>query len=183
MLLEKIQLEEDEKVLRIVRRHWFIALSELFGLVFMALLPLFLLFLVTAFPNAIQLLTITTEHTLAYVTIGMSVWFLFLIMTGFMIWTHFYLDIWLLTTKRLVIIDQVHFFHRTVSVLRLENIQDIEYNINGLLATFLNFGTVKVQSASSFEQNFKSNGLPDPKTLQSIIQKAADERISARNQR
>ena len=70
---------------------------------------------------------------------GLSVWILFSIMTGFAIWTHYYLDLWIVTDRRIISVDQIHFFNRNVAIFRLERLQDIEYKIKGILPTFLNF--------------------------------------------
>jgi hypothetical protein len=51
MLFEKIKLEETEEVLTIVRKHWFIIVTELFGTFMMLILPFFLLFILTILPN------------------------------------------------------------------------------------------------------------------------------------
>ena len=75
-------------------------------------------------------------------------------------------------------IDQLHFFNRNVSVFRLERLQDIEFNVKGLIPTLLNFGTIQAQTAGSFESNFKTRGMPDPRGLQAIIQKAMDQRLA-----
>ena len=37
MLYEKIELEPNETVLKVVRKHWFIIVSELFGVLVMLL--------------------------------------------------------------------------------------------------------------------------------------------------
>ena len=94
-----------------------------------------------------------------------------------MTWTHYYLDLWIITDRRIIVVDQVHFFNRKVSSFRLERLQDIKVSINGIIPTFLNFGTILAQTASDAESNFMSNGLPDPRGLQSTIQKATDARL------
>jgi hypothetical protein len=99
-------------------------------------------------------------------------------MIGFTTWTHYYLDLWIITDRRIILVDQIHFFNRRVSIFRLERLQDIEFEITGIIPTILNFGTVKAQTASSFESNFKTSGLPDPRGIQSIIQKATDNRLA-----
>jgi hypothetical protein len=51
--------------------------------------------------------------------------------------------------------------------------------VNGVLATFLNFGTISAQTAGQSEHNFYATGMPDPRGLQSHIQKAMDSRLVA----
>ncbi len=94
-----------------------------------------------------------------------------------MIWTNYYLDLWIITDRRIVVVEQLSFFNRNISMFRIERLQDIEVRTTGLLQTFLNYGTLAAQTAGHFESNFSSSGLPDPRGLQAIIQKAMDERL------
>ncbi len=177
MLFDKIQLEPDEKVLKIVRPHWFIITIELLGVFFFALIPLFLLLVASAIPGTLAALPTDSSLWLPTVTFGLAAWFLVTTMGGFLVWTDYYLDLWIITDRRIIVVDQVSFFNRTVSIFRLERMQDIEVSIKGLIATFLNFGTISAQTASSSMQNFISHGMPDPRGLQSLIQRAMDERM------
>lgn len=177
MLFEKIQLEDNEEVLDVVRKHWFIIVAELFGTFLMLLAPFIIFLFYLAVPTDTFPITLHPEDHIPLIAYGIIVWLLFAIMSGFMIWTHYYLDLWIITDRRIIVIDQVHFFNRKVSSFRLERLQDIKFSINGLIATFLNFGTIRVQTASAIENSFRTNGLPDPRTLQSTIQKAMDRRL------
>ena len=93
-------------------------------------------------------------------------------------WTQYYLDLWILTDRRIIVIDQVYFFNRKVSNFRLERLQDINVSISGLIPTLLDYGTIRAQTASESESNFESKYLPDPRGLQSQIQQAMDARLN-----
>ncbi len=176
MLFEKIQLEPDETVLAMVRKHWFVIFSELFGVLIMLLTPLFIIVLLAFMPTLPQAFTSLSEHT-ALTAYLIMVWSLFCLLTAFTIWTHYYLDLWIITNRRIIVIDQIHFFNRKVSSFRLERLQDIKVLISGIIPTFLNFGTIRAQTASAADTAFTSTGLPDPRGLQALIQKATDERL------
>lgn len=177
MLYEKIHLEPDEKVLKVVRKHWFIIVAELFGVFLMLIAPFIILSLLTIMPPEFMSTHIHIETFMPFIIFFVAFWFLMALMTGFMIWTHYYLDLWIITDRRIIVIDQIAFFNRKVSSFRLERLQDIKYSIDGLIATFLKFGTVRAQTAGMGENSFKTTGLPDPQELQSIIQKATDARL------
>lgn len=177
MLFEKIELEKSEIVLKIVRRHWFIIVSELFGIVIAATLP-FIALVGSAILLPDLFTTLIANQTLIYfIILGICAWILLCMLIGFMIWTNYYLDTWVVTDRRIIYIDQLGFFNRNVSMFRLERLQDIEIKVTGILQTFLNFGTISAQTAGSTENNFRSSGLPDPRGLQSIIQRAMDTRL------
>ncbi|MEY3783890.1 MAG: hypothetical protein RLZZ230_212 [Candidatus Parcubacteria bacterium] len=179
MLFEKIQLDAEEVVLKTVRKHWFIIVTELFGVFSMFLFPFFILFIVAIFPNLLDSLNLNLAHYTALISFAIAGWSILTLMSGFMIWTHYYLDHWIITDRRIILVDQVAFFNRNVSMFRLERLQDIKFSIDGVIPTFLNFGSLKAETAGNSESNFSSTGLPDPRGLQAIIQKAMDDRISA----
>jgi len=178
MLFEKIQFESGEEILRVVRKHWFIIVSELFAVFVMALVPFLTLVGLTVFSSELLTESIKLGDYAALITFGITVWLILTLMTAFAIWTNYYLDQWIITDRRIIMIDQLHFFNRNVSVFRLERLQDIEFNVKGLIPTLLNFGTIQAQTAGSFESNFKTRGMPDPRGLQAIIQKAMDQRLA-----
>ncbi len=178
MLLEKVELEPGEEVLKVVRKHWFVIVTELFGIFLMLLIPFFILFLFAVFPDRLLTFELTIAHYTTLMVFGVAAWSVLTLMAGFTIWTHYYLDLWIITDRRIILVDQVHFFNRNVSMFRLERLQDIEFYVKGLIPTLLNFGTIKAQTAGAHESNFKSTGMPDPRGLQAIIQKAMDKRLT-----
>ncbi|MEZ4195207.1 MAG: PH domain-containing protein [Candidatus Paceibacterota bacterium] len=181
MLYEKIEFEPDETVLITVRKHWFVILSELLGVFLTLLSPFFIVFLLAFLPDLLP----SSLHLGTYLPIfafAMTVWIIFSLLTAFMIWTQYYLDLWVVTDHRIIAVDQVHFFNRKVSSFRLERLQDMKVTVNGIIPTFLNFGDIHAHTAGTGEENFSTTGLPDPRNLQAIIQKATDARLKSINQ-
>jgi L-cystine uptake protein TcyP (sodium:dicarboxylate symporter family) len=179
MLFEKIALEPDEKVLKIVQRHWFVIVSELVGVFITAIMPLVFISIFLSIDHVSTLIPFSSEHVWSFASFFIAIWLLLSLMTGFMIWTHYYLDSWVITDRRIINIEQTHFFNRNVAIFRLERLQDIEYHIKGLIPTFLNFGVLSAQTAGHTEHNFRSDGMPDPRELQALIQSAMDARLRA----
>lgn len=181
MLFDKIRLEDDEKLLRVVRKHWFIPFIELFGVALMALLPLGIIVSLQMANNQTWLEWHWSEYWALAIFLS-AWWWIICSMLAAMIWTHYYLDLWVITDRRLIVIEQLGFFNRKTSNFRLERLQDVKVRVNGIIATLLNFGTVRAQTASAADSSFKMTGLPDPRGLQSTIQRAMDERINRLNQ-
>lgn len=181
MLLEKIELEPGEEVLKMVRKHWFVIITELLGVFAMLILPLFILFLFVVFSDKFLNFNISLAHYTTLIVFVIATWSVITLMLGFAIWTRYYLDLWIITDRRIIVVDQVYFFNRNVSIFRLERLQDIEFYVKGVIPTLLNFGTLKAQTAGAHESNFESTGLPNPRELQAIIQKAMDSRLAELN--
>lgn len=177
MLFEKIKLEEDEDVLLIVRRHWFVLFNRILGVVIVLCAP-FVLFIV------FQSLNITASHTTRVLAeyprellFFASLWILGNWMTLAYVWTDQYLDIWVITDRRIISIDQLGLFVRSVGSFRLERLQDMNIEIPGFFATLLDYGTVEAQTASASESEFTVHGVPKPREIKSIILEAADIRM------
>lgn len=174
MLFEKIAFEKSEELIKVVRKHWFIIVIELAGITLLALIPLVTLLLIYATDTEV---TVNLDEHLLSVLFGTLCWLIICCMMAVMAWTHYFLDLWIITDRRIIVIEQIHFFNRKVGSFRLERMQDIKVKITGIIPTLLNFGTLRAQTASAAESNFTNNGLPNPRELQSLIQKAMDERL------
>lgn len=170
MLAEKIQLEEDEHILIQVRKHWFVIFMQMFGVVVVALVPLLIpiAFSLTAY-TATFLNTISPS-----LFVGLyAAWLLLMWMALFSVWTNYYLDVWTITNKRLISVDQRGLFNRNTGSFRLERLQDINVSIRGIIPTFLNFGDLEAETASN-DKEFVARTIPNPQELKALILGAAD---------
>lgn len=176
MLYEKIEMEADERVLDTVRKHWFVITLQLVFVFLLACMPL--VFLVGyAFAPHLPALDALFAGEAPLVTFSVCAWLVCMTMMGFTVWTHYYLDLWVITDRRIIVIDQQAFFNRKVSSFRLERLQDIKITIKGIIPTLLNFGTIRAQTAGANESNFASTSMPDPRGVQATIQGAMDARL------
>lgn len=124
---------DDEKVLYVFRKHPYVMRK---GLVFGMLGPL-----IGVIPAAIK------------PELGFTVFFGGLIggvILGLLIfapsWIGWYFSLYIVTDQRLIQINQKGLFHRAVAALGLNQIQSVNYEIQGLQETLLGFGTIKMQT-------------------------------------
>ena len=184
MLFEKIKLEEDEAVLQVVRKHWWIIFLETVLIVMLAVLPLIILSIILAATNRIDFLSsesimnLITNHQ-AEVIFLYSSWLLSLWMLHANFWTDYYLDLWAITTRRVILVDQRGFFRRFISSFRLERLQDMNIEVNGVIATLLDFGTIEAQTAGGSNEKFISKNMPKPRDIKATIVRAADDLTAA----
>lgn len=178
MLYDKIELEPDENVLRTVRKHWFVITVELLSIVMMGFLPVIGCIVLLNLPFNLEIANLFADN-MAVIMFMLCTWLLLSVMAATVSWTHYYLDLWVITDRRIIVIEQISFFNRKVSNFRLERMQDIKVTISGIIPTLLNFGTIRAQTASAAESNFTSPALPDPRGLQSLIQTAMDARMAS----
>ncbi len=78
------------------------------------------------------------------------------------------LTVAVVTNKRIIRIDQKAFFIYERNEMELDKIQDISVNIQGIFATFLDFGDLQVQTAGTIVK-FTFPQLPNPQKIKDII--------------
>lgn len=175
MLLDRIQLEADEEILVQTRRHWFIVVSQLFSLFVAAFVPLLLLWLAPFLTN--QLVEFDLSQYWNPAIFVYCLWLLFLWYGIFSIWTNYYLDVLTVTDRRIIMINQKGFFWRNNSSFRHERLQDINVEVNGILATLLDFGDIRAETAGAGPEELYATGLPKPRDIKTTILTASDKRI------
>ncbi|MBI4086416.1 PH domain-containing protein [Candidatus Kaiserbacteria bacterium] len=176
---ERIHLEQNEEIIKIVRKHWFILMRD-------TAVPLLLLIVPTSvylFAGDVVLGIPLLQH-FHYANTGalflVSAWGLIAWMMLFLVWTDYYLDMWIITDQRIITIDQQGFFRRIIASFRYERMQDISIEINGFIPTMLDFGNIRAQTAGH-EVDFRMNGAPNPRDIKALILEAADKIVAERH--
>lgn len=155
--------KDNEEIITVIRRHWFDILAQLF-LVFLMIAFIFLS--LTYLPLLFPVLSTSSAHALFIFlenSFAMITWAIF-----FLIWIDYYFDVWIITTHRVVDIDQKGLFIRTVSELEFDKIQDVTTEVKGVIPTFLNFGNVYVQTAGERER-FIFRQVPNPYAIKDLL--------------
>lgn len=167
-----IPLNDGERVIHVARKHWFLAAAHTLNVTVVFLLPIIVYFLVINRTFTTDLGSVSLSFSEPGVVIlTISVWGLILWLRFWSFWTDYHLDGWVITNKRIIDIEQRGFFRRSVSNLRLERIQDVTTKVSGIIATFLKFGEVHVQTAGA-DKEFTLHNTPNPEFVRDIILKA-----------
>lgn len=169
MLLRNIKIEADEKILLQVRRHWFVFFLQTLPIILLAIAPMVLWRAAEYFFG--------WQAQGKYVFLAFffyTIWLLFLWVTLFIKWSIYYLDIWVLTNKRVFDLQQKTLFSREVSVLRLEKIEDITIHVEGLFPTVLNYGDIEVETAGAETFKFVIATVSNPYDVKNRISSAHD---------
>ncbi len=167
MLVSRLNLDPGETILMEVRRHWFVFLSRAVGLLLGAIAPLVLGgFLIGLLPS--QAVAFFQSDG-AITVFAYALWLLLLWVMFFVQWTNYYLDVWYVTEKRIIDVDQKGMFHREVANLRFDKIQDISVEVRGIIPTFLNFGDLRVQTAAEDSTGFFMRNASHPEEVRKVI--------------
>ena len=161
--------KNGEEILMVIHRHWFNILTH-FSIIFFMILFLFGSYFLTAF-----FFDEFSEQLLLNLTAFMrSLFFTFLWLLFFAIWIDYYFDVWIVTSERIINIEQKGLFTRVVSELELEKIQDVTTDVRGVIPTFLNYGHLLIQTAGERER-FIFRNVPDPYKIKDMIMKLQNE--------
>ncbi len=167
--------KDQERVVTIVRHHWWVLFREIFVLVILFMLPFFLIPLVFLF--AVQGGTVSNNIPGGVVLFFSAAWALVMWNLIFARWTDFYYDIWVVTNWRIIDIDQQGFFRRDVStLLTLDHIEDIKTELHGIIGNVLNFGHVQVQTAAAKDE-FEFSDVANPTSVDETVRAAQEEQL------
>jgi len=161
-----LHLDPGEKIVHEVRKHWFVFFAYGFFLGIAAILPP-ILFEVFIYLVPFRL---PTEGSIG--ALGMfayMIWLLTIWIAFFVQWTNYYLDVWHVTQKRIIDVEQKSLFHREISTIRFDKIQDITVEVRGFLATFLDIGDIRVQTASENSKDFFMRSASRPEQVRRIV--------------
>lgn len=78
------------------------------------------------------------------------------------------LNVFVITSQRIIDIDQAGLFDRTVSETTYNKIQDVSIRIKGLWQTVLHYGSIIIQTAGN-QANIELTGVKNPEKLQQLI--------------
>jgi hypothetical protein len=158
-----IKMHENEKVVGVVRQFPLVFVKQvilaalLFSAPFFFMLPLFGL---GAFGVAVFVVSV-----LAGLFVGFR---------GLVRW---YWTVFIVTSHRVVDVDQRGLFDRFVSEASFEKIQDVSYARRGFWGTVLNFGTLVVQTAGT-TAHLEQYYVRQPQDIQHMIVKAMGEYLA-----
>jgi len=156
-----IDLRDGEYLASVMRKHWFVLFMRLLPYKILFILPLLVIFITPA--------THLSYATVATLIFFSSLWMLVALSVIFTIWTNYFLDIWIVTNQRIIDIEQKNLFNRQIKTLRMETVQDIQTDKVGLFQEFLDFGTLRVQTAGTGGTYAKIVGIPHPNEERDII--------------
>lgn len=170
--MNEFELEAGESITRSVRKHWFVQFVEVLPFFLLALLPLLIpdliRFVVLSQPTGLESLISALTLSNPWMRLLLGLWWLIMWIAAFNIFTSHYLNQWIITTHRIIEINQHGFFNRQVSSLLLNRVQDVTTEIEGFFPTLIGYGTLVVQSAGAHDY-FTMSGIPHPQELRDLI--------------
>ena len=171
--MEHFQLHAGEQVVLKVRRHPLILVGQLIPIALLDYLPYLLpgigTYLMATNPASMIDFAALLSFDNPWMTFVVGIYWLFLWMITFGAFTDYYLDQWVVTNERIIEIDQKSFWHRTVSSLFLNRVQNVETDVDGFFNTLFGFGRVSVESAGAEINRIRMSSLGNPEHVRDVI--------------
>jgi len=159
-----IKFEPDEYLVLEVRKHIFVFIVHTVAHMFFAVVP------IVGFVIVNIVLDVNISAKIFWLlSTGYSLWLLVIWVIYFIQWTDYYLDVWYITNKKIYDVLQKGFFHRQISILRFNNIQDVTVEIKGIIPTLLDFGKIHVQTAGETSADFTLKDAKHPNEVKNTI--------------
>jgi len=102
------------------------------------------------------------------------------ILENFLTW---YFNVYIITDERIIDVDFYNLIYKDISQADADKIQDVNYQMGGVVRTIFNYGDVFIQTAAE-KPNFEFLAVPKPdkvvKVLQDLIQEEKQEAIEGR---
>ncbi len=171
-----IQFFEGEKIILERRRHWYVLFIEGLIIFVLAISPFFIFLIGGVFPQLGQLLFGQMKMVMA-VLFFLCLWWQWLWIIFFIFWTNYYLDVIIVTDKRIIDIEQRGLFNRDQVIIHLKNIQDIKVEVFGILATLLKFGSLHIHTAGATKELLIEK-IPKPHEIKNTISELIVENYS-----
>ncbi len=148
-----LKLNENERVALVIRKYWFVMAGPVITFVLALILPSALLTLLPFLAPGLD-----REIIAPAVNFFLSLYIMALLAFLYLIWADYYLDMWIVTSQRIIDIEQRGLFSRDVSEIPIDRVQDITIEVHGFFETMLKFGTIRIQTAG--EREFVIHNVP-----------------------
>ena len=162
-----IALQEGEQKILVVRKRWVAMFSNAVAMAILAAIP------IGALLYGNQILgpwlqdngVVITDKNILFFSAGwvVFVWIMFVVM-----WTNYYLDIIVLTNKRILDIEQFILFAKDEVTIPLHRIEDVKIEVKGIFPTLLKYGNIQIQTAGAKRETVM-RGIKDPESVKAHI--------------
>lgn len=150
--------EAQEKVILFLRQHPIVNVPWI--------LLATLMFFAPGFFSSVSLFSQIPGN---FLFVFLLIWYLFItafVLEKFLTW---FFNVYIVTDERIVDVDFYNLIYKEVSDTKLDRIQDVTYNMGGVIRQFFNYGNVLIQTASEVP-NFEFLAVPRPDKVVRILQ-------------
>lgn len=159
-----IETAANETILLTARKHWFVVMGDAIAVALFVTLPPLLWVLVVSAGLVVPTVFMSGVAHFVWLLMVLVGWIAF-----FAQWTGYYLDLWVVTDRRIFNLDQVGLFRRQATSCSLDRVQEITIETDGIWQTLFHFGTLIVETAGPTTEYITVYGLPHPERIRALI--------------
>ena len=153
-----------EEIILFLRSHFVTNISWIILSLFLLVLPV----IIAAFLPNFGLDFLSTPIANRFITVFTLFYYLMLFSYVFISFLHWFYNVFMVTSERVVDIDYSDIVVHNIAVASLTHVQDVNYTQSGFIPTFFNYGDLFVQTAGN-EKNFEALSIPKPREATHII--------------
>ncbi len=136
--------QKDENMVLFLRRHPLVIVGHWLFYLLLALFPIGLYY----FFNYTYPQLLTNQIIYPFLLLLFSLYYLYIFLFFYHAFLDYNLDVWIVTNKRIINVEQKGLFNRIISEHEIEKIQDVTAKQKGVFATLFNYGDVLIQTAA-----------------------------------
>jgi hypothetical protein len=160
-------LQQGERVLRVVRRHWWFLWPFTLWLAIVAVGPVIAIALLF---DAIGIL----DDLGWFFWVPAVLWILYWGIRALFNWYRYHNDIWVVTNQRLIDVFRSNPLNKRIATADLINVQDMRVERRGVTATVLGYSDLLCSTAGTEGGTFTISGVPQAEELQLLIDRERD---------
>jgi hypothetical protein len=152
----------SERALIFLRHHWLLDIVVLVQFCVWMLFPVLLF-------GILSLFNLQLSAGVVDLLIFLCCWYvLVLALVYYIKWINTYLDYMVITTDRIIDVQQERIFGQSTAEMPLSEIQDVSCHVRGFWASMLDYGDIFIQTAGEL-RNFEMFHVPHPTEYRSKI--------------
>lgn len=149
--------ETRERVILLLRQHWFTQIQWVLIALIMLVLPWGL--------NYIPLIDFLPDN---YQLMAIVIWYLLIIAFVYEQFISWYFHVFIITDERVIDINFLNLLYKEVSEAKIDNIEDVTYTQGGVARAWFDFGDVAMQTAGE-QRQFTIDAVPEPNRVVKIL--------------
>jgi hypothetical protein len=154
--------QETEQVVIFMRQHFAVNIPWILATALLLVAPF------TIVPFFFMIIPIPIVLSVSYKIIGLLFWFVGTMGYGLLNFLHWYYNIYIVTTERVIDIDFIQLLYKKFSEARLDRIEDVTFTSSGFFAAIFNYGDVTIQTAAEARE-FSFDSIPKPASVVRVI--------------
>lgn len=155
--------EEQEKVVLFLRQHVIVNVPWMFTALVMII-----------FPIIVDYTSILDPVPSNFRFVFLMIWYLITLAYSLQKFLSWFFNVYIITDERIVDVDFNNLIYKEVHDAHIDRIQDVTYNMGGVIRTLLNYGDVLIQTASEVP-NFDFLAVPHPDKVAKVLQELQTE--------